>query len=59
MREEPNLDFFSTGEMIFDEQSQVWMLNYETTADKQDYSKVVITLEPDDGDPAPAKHILE
>jgi hypothetical protein len=59
VREKPSPDFFSTGKMVFDEQSKVWILNYETTDDKSDYSKVVITLEPDDDNPAPAKHILE
>lgn len=52
-------DFFSTGEMLFDETSQTWILEYETKGDKSEYTGVVITLEPDDGDPAPAKHIIE
>jgi hypothetical protein len=52
-------DFFSTGEMLFDEKLQTWILKYETEGDKSDYTQVVITLEPDDGDPAPAKHIIE
>ena len=55
----PTLDFFSTGNMIFDETSQTWLLEYKTTGDKSDYSTAIITLEPNDGDPAPAAHIIE
>ncbi len=53
------LGFFSTGNMYFDEIQVAWILNYETEGDKSNYPKVVITLEPDDGNPAPAKHIIE
>lgn len=52
-------DFFSTGAMIMEENSSKFTLNYQTEGDKSDYRLVVITLEPDDGDPAPAAHILE
>ncbi len=52
-------DFFSTGQMFFDTQAQTWILDYQTEGDKSNYTKVVITLEPNDGDPAPAKHIIE
>lgn len=51
--------FLSTGEMIFDEESEEWILEHEERGDKSEYRSVVITLEPDDGNPAPAKHILE
>lgn len=51
--------FFSTGEMKLDTKTNQWVLNYETAGDKSDYKNIVITIEPDDGDPAPAKHILE
>ena len=59
VRPEPDFDFFSTGGMIFDETNDTWILDYEVEGDRSDYSNVVITLEPDDGDPAPAEHILE
>lgn len=52
-------DFFSTGAMVFNENNGEYTLNFETKGDKSDYRLVVITLEPDDGDPAPAGHILE
>ena len=55
----PKLDFFSTGKMHFDNDGDAWFLDYEVDGDKSDYPKAVITLEPDDGDPAPAKHIIE
>ncbi len=51
--------FFSTGKMFFDEVADEWVLNYEANGDKSEYRSVVITLEPDDGNPAPAKHIIE
>lgn len=53
------LGFFSTGEMIYSEDEGIWILEYETEGDKSDYPTIVITLEPNDGDPAPALHILE
>ncbi len=59
VRPAPDFDFFSTGAMIFDDAENAWVLDYETEGDRSDYSNVVITLEPDDGDPAPAEHILE
>lgn len=52
-------DFFSTGRMEYDEGLDGFILNYETDGDKTSYTEVVITLEPDDGDPAPAKHVIE
>ncbi len=50
--------FFSTGEMT-QEASGEWLLEYTHDSDVTDYEKVVITLEPNDGDPAPAAHIIE
>lgn len=52
-------EFFSTGKMTFNEKYQNWLLEYQAEGDKTNYTKVVITLEPNDGDSAPAKHILE
>ncbi|MFC1617692.1 anti-sigma factor [Patescibacteria group bacterium] len=51
--------FFSTGEMFYDDDEGAWVLEYEVAGDKSDYPDVVITIEPDDGDPDPAEHILE
>jgi hypothetical protein len=34
-------------------------LNFESDEDVREYTKVVVTLEPDDGDPAPAGHVAE
>ncbi len=53
-------DFFSTGVIKVDSNGQ--MINtYESNVDHQvaGYDFYVLTLEPDDGDPAPAKHIIE
>jgi len=56
--------FFSTGEM-FPRADGKWGLVWEESVSRsdvklEDYSKVVITLEPRDGDPAPAaEHVLE
>lgn len=52
-------DFFSTGEMIFNQERQMWELDYSASGDQSDYAMVVITREPRDDDPAPAEHILE
>lgn len=58
------VEFFSTGEMFIREDDK-WGLLWETDllnarADLMEFEKVVITLEPRDGDPAPAPdHIIE
>lgn len=52
-------DFFSTGEFIQHVDDLKWYLVYESEDDKRDYNKVIVTLEPNDGDPAPAEHVLE
>jgi hypothetical protein len=54
------VDFFSTGEM-FPREDGKWGLVWEVDSlnapdDLDDYSQVVITLEPRDDDPAPAAH---
>lgn len=51
--------FFSTGEMTQDPTTKEWVLDYVHDGDVTDHKKVVITLEPNDGDPAPAAHIIE
>jgi len=35
------------------------VLYYTADEDKTDFESVVITLEPEDGDPGPADHVLE
>lgn len=52
-------DFFSTGRLIQHADDLKWYLVWEDTEDKRDYRKVVVTLEPDDGNIAPADHVLE
>jgi len=52
-------DFFSTGKLNFDPTTGVATLNFEREGDFSDYRFVVITSEPDDGNPAPDKHIIE
>jgi len=59
VRSPASLGFISTGEMLFDEEGDQWVLNFSDKTDLSDYPGVVITLEPDDGDPAPAAHVLE
>jgi len=59
VRDPASLGFISTGEMVFDEEANQWVLNYSSETDYSDYPGVVITLEPDDGDPAPAAHVLD
>jgi len=59
VRQSP-FDFFSTGNMVQNESGE-WVLEWfgEFGQDYADYPGVVITLEPDDGNPDPADHILE
>ncbi len=49
----------SSGKMEFDSARNEWILDYVTDGDKTDHKTIVITQEPNDGDPAPAKHIIE
>ena len=53
------------GEAVFFSTGRVWLegdlgvLYYTADEDKTDFESVVITLEPEDGDPGPADHVLE
>lgn len=49
--------FFSTGRI--GEETGKGVLYYKTDEDKSDFRGVVITLESEDGDSAPAEHVLE
>ncbi len=57
VRKEP-FKFISTGPLT-DEWSWFWSNSRTTGTDYSEFARYVLTLEPDDGDPAPAKHILE
>ncbi|MEX1063994.1 MAG: anti-sigma factor [Candidatus Paceibacterota bacterium] len=52
-------DFFSTGKMTYDSQTKTATIDFVTEGDRSEYSFIVITSEPDDGNPAPDKHIIE
>ncbi len=52
-------DLFSTGKMDYDSQTRTAVLDFVTEGDRSKYDFVVITLEPDDGNPKPDKHIIE
>lgn len=52
-------NFFSTGNLIQHVDDLKWYLVYESDDDKRDYNKVIVTLEPNDGNLAPAEHVLE
>ncbi len=52
-------DFISTGKMVETGKDGEFLLEFNAEGDLTDHKKVVITLEPDDGDPAPAAHIIE
>ena len=56
VRQQP-FDFISTGKLIKQGENDVNI--YSDLRDLTDYNFYVLTLEPDDGDPAPAEHILE
>lgn len=49
--------FFSIGRLA--EEAGVGQLYYSNEADKSEFKGVVVTLESEDGNPAPDKHILE
>lgn len=51
-------DYFSTGRLTVDVSGEGY-LYYTASADKSEYSKAVVTLEPEDGNPEPASPILE
>jgi len=53
-------DFFTTGPVELNSAGEIINI-YTSNVDHQSegYVQYVLTLEPDDGDPAPAKHILE
>lgn len=52
-------DFFSTGKLNYNPQTKEGKLDFVVDGDKSDYRFVVITSEPNDGNPAPDKHIIE
>lgn len=58
VRVEP-LDIFSTGELATGEVTGEFVLSFESPENLTAYTRVVVTLEPDDGDPTPAEHVLD
>ena len=52
-------DFFSTGKMTYNPATKEATLNFFTDGDKSEYRFVVITSEPNDGNPKPDVHIIE
>ena len=66
VRSEP-LSVISTGKALdHEEAADIYPINegafvntYESEQDLTDHIKYILTLEPDDGDPAPAAHVLE
>lgn len=56
VRKEP-FAFISTGEL--EKEGDAWINVYNSSTDYTDYNRYVLTIEPDDGDPAPADHVVE
>ncbi|HIA92164.1 TPA: anti-sigma factor [Candidatus Saccharibacteria bacterium] len=56
VRKEP-FKFISTGEL--EQTDDVWLNYFMSDEDLTDFTQYVLTIEPDDGDPAPDAHILE
>ena len=54
-----NGNFISTGEVENIAGDVRHKMEFEVRRDLRPYMKVVVTLEPDDGDPAPAEHVAE
>ena len=57
VRKGVNFDVISSG--VVNKVEDVYTNLYASLQDLTDHSFYVLTLEPDDGDPAPAKHIVE
>ncbi len=53
-----SMEVLSTGKLIKSDENN-FINVYQTTKDLSGFDFYVLTLEPDDGDPAPAEHILE
>lgn len=49
--------FISTGELKYEQDK--WINEFSSDIDYSDYDFYVLTIEPNDGDPAPAGHVLE
>lgn len=58
VRKGDNFNFISTGALTY-EGDGVYTNVYTSNEDVLDHTFYILTLEPDDGDPAPAEHILE
>jgi len=58
VRKEP-FYFVSTGELTLEQDSNLLVNDFKSSKDLREYKFYVLTLEPDDGDPTPADHILE
>jgi hypothetical protein len=56
VRPEP-FDFVSTG--VVTKEGDNYVNRYLTEVDLSTYTKYVLTIEPDDGDPRPAEHVVE
>lgn len=56
VRTEP-FDFVSTG--VATKEGDVYANRYLTEVDLSTYTKYVLTIEPNDGDPRPAEHVVE
>lgn len=50
-------NFISTGAL--EKEGDKWVNRYSSGTDYTDHTQYVLTIEPDDGDPAPAGHVLE
>lgn len=57
VRQDP-FEFISTG-VLDSEGNGVYTNVFESTTDFTDFNQYVLTIEPNDGDPAPAGHIVE
>ena len=58
VRPEP-FDFISTGRVEKDPTRWVYVQEFNAVQDLSEYTQYVLTVEPNDGDPAPGPHILE
>ncbi len=55
----PEGDVLSTGALEQVGKADSWANTYQSDENLTNYDTYILTLEPDDGDPAPAEHVLE
>ena len=59
VRKGADFSVISTGPVEYDAKLAQWVNKYQSEQDLTDHLQYVLTLEPNDNDPAPAAHVLD